>query len=161
LAFVELRGNIATRLQRVPDGGAVVVALAALERLGLVDVVSEILEPDVMLPQVGQGALAVRCRAGDQATIDALSEIDDTTLHRAVDAERAYLARLGGGCDAPVGALATAVGLTGPIELEALLGSNDGTHLLRRRLTGTDPLALGTEIADDLIDAAGRAGGPA
>ena len=158
LAFVELRGNIATRLQKVPAGGAVVVALAALERLGLLDAVSEVLEPDVMLPQVGQGALAVRSRADDVSTIDALSAIDDLAVHRAVDAERAYLARLGGGCDAPVGALATSTGPSGPIELEALLGSRDRLPVLRKTLTGTDPAALGTAIADHLLDAAARLG---
>jgi hydroxymethylbilane synthase len=158
LTFIDVRGNIATRLEKVPDGGAVVIAVAALERLGLLGVATEILDTGVMLPQVGQGALALRCRADDAETIAALATIDDVEVHRAVDAERAYLARLGGGCEAPVGALARAAGSHGMIELEALLASDDAAVVLRRRVTGTDPLAIGTRLADELA-AAVRSGG--
>ena len=106
LTFTGLRGNIATRLDRVPEGGTIVVAAAALHRLGLADRVTEILAVEVMLPQVGQGAIAVECRAGDAATLSALQLIDDADVRIAVTAERAFLARLGGGCDLPVGAYA-------------------------------------------------------
>ncbi len=105
LTFSGLRGNIGTRLEQVPDGGAVVVAAAALDRLGLLDRAAEILPTAVMLPQVGQGAIGVECRADDDGTRAALAAIDQPDAHTAVSAERAFLARLGSGCDLPVGAL--------------------------------------------------------
>lgn len=150
LGFRGLRGNIATRLERVPEGGAVVVACAALERLGWSARASEILPTSVMLPQVGQGALALRCREDDDATRRRLSVVDDAGTHRCLLAERAFLARLGGGCDAPVGALG-AVCADGSLLLEGLLASRDGHLVLRRRATGTDPGTLGRELADALV----------
>jgi hydroxymethylbilane synthase len=107
LAFHDLRGNIGTRLERVPPDGSVVVAVAALERLSLGSHAVEVLPVSVMLPQVGQGAIALRCRDDDERTVSVLEEIDDEAAHVALRAERAFLARLGGGCDAPVGAYAT------------------------------------------------------
>lgn len=107
LEFGELRGNIDTRLAKAADFDAVVVALAALDRLGRRSVVSEALSTEVMVPQVGQGALAVECRDGDAATMELLSAIDHPLSRRAVTAERLFLAELGGGCDSPVGAHAT------------------------------------------------------
>ena len=164
LGFSALRGNIATRLGRVPAGGAVVVALAALMRLGLTDAVAEVLPPALMLPQVGQGALALRCRAGDEATRARLALIDDAAAHRCLLAERAFLERLGGGCDAPVGALATIGDGGAPIHLEGLLAGRDGHVVLRRSAVGDDPLVLGRELATALIEQDGgallAAGGP-
>ena len=95
LTFTGLRGNIATRLDRVPEGGALVVASAALERLGLAGRAAEILPVAVMLPQVGQGAIGVECRAGDDDARAALEAVDDPDTRTEVTAERAYLARLG------------------------------------------------------------------
>ena len=119
LTFTGLRGNIGTRLDRVPDGGAVVVAAAALDRLGLLDRAAEILPTAVMLPQVGQGAIGVECRAGDEVTRARLASIDDAGAHLAVTAERAFLARLGGGCDLPVGALRRPPGRRHPADRRA------------------------------------------
>jgi hydroxymethylbilane synthase len=107
LAFVELRGNIGTRLERVPDGGAIVMAAIALERLQLAHHIAQRLPPEEMVPQVGQGALAVECRAGDRRTLALVNGIEHRPSRAAVDVERAYLAELGGGCDLPVGAHAT------------------------------------------------------
>ena len=107
LVFVELRGNIGTRLTKVPAGGAIVMAAVALERLRLADHIAEILEPEVMTPQVGQGALAVETRADDEATAALVAPIEHAPSRFAVDVERAFLAELGGGCDLPVGAHAT------------------------------------------------------
>ncbi|MGH9050488.1 MAG: hydroxymethylbilane synthase, partial [Acidimicrobiia bacterium] len=114
LTFGELRGNIPTRLEKAAEFDAIVVAAAALDRLGLADHIAERLPPAVMLPQVAQGALAVECRVEDQSTRDLLATIDDPGAHAAVAAERAYLDRLGGGCNLPVGALA-GVGADGTI----------------------------------------------
>ncbi len=149
LGFVGLRGNIATRLSRVPDGGAVVVAAAALARLGLTADAAEILPTSVLLPQVGQGALALRCREDDAATIARLAAVDDPDAHRCLLAERAFLAGLGGGCDAPVGALARIE--EGGLCLEGLLARRDGHFVLRARATGTAPEQLGARLADELV----------
>jgi hydroxymethylbilane synthase len=104
LRFVDLRGNIQTRLTKVPEGGAVVMAAAALQRLGLAAEITEILDPEVMVPQVAQGALAVECRDGDHELREVLAALEDVSSRAAVDAERAYLATFGAGCDLPVGA---------------------------------------------------------
>lgn len=151
LGFGELRGNIPTRLEKAGAFDAIVVAAAALERLGLADRIAERMDPAVVLPQVAQAALAVECRAGDDATRDLLSSIDDARLHAAVTAERAFLARLGGGCNLPCGALAE-TGDDGVLRLEALLGSLDGRISLRARVAGRDPEAVGVEAARRLID---------
>ena len=164
LTFTGLRGNIATRLDRVPDGGAAVIAAAALERLGLTDRAAEILTTAVMLPQVGQGAIGVECRAGDEAALAALARIDAPAVHAAVNAERAYLARLGGGCDLPVGAFAR----PGPVPVvdgpmvdglmvEGLVASLDGRVVLRSQVSGplADAADLGTALAEDLLAAGG------
>jgi hydroxymethylbilane synthase len=156
LTFTSLRGNIATRLERVPPGGAVVVAAAALARLGLRPAPAEALDPAVMLPQVGQGAIAVECREGDEVAAAALGAIDRPDAHRAVEAERAFLSRLGGGCDVPVGALATVEGSS--LRLSALIASGDGRVLLRDAAEaplGQGP-ALGTALAERLLAAGGE-----
>lgn len=153
LTFGELRGNIATRLGKAVDFDAVVVAAVALDRLGLEDRIAERLAPDALVPQVGQGAIAVECRADDDGTRAALAAIDDRDAHTAVAAERAFLARLGGGCDLPCGGHAT-VGPAG-ISLSVLLASLDGTRVLRAAATGTDPVAVGEDAARRLLDDAG------
>jgi hydroxymethylbilane synthase len=153
LRFAPLRGNIETRVAKAAEFDAVVVAFAALQRLDMADVAADILDPDVMLPQVAQGALAVECRDGDDATAEILAGIDDPALHRAVDAERAYLRHLGAGCDLACGALATF--RAGGLELQALLASLDGKTVLRARVSGADPAALGEEAGRDILEAQG------
>jgi hydroxymethylbilane synthase len=149
LCFGELRGNIPTRLEKAADFDAVVVAAAALDRLDLATD-AERLSPSTLLPQVGQGALAVECRADDDATHDALAAIDDAPAHAEVRAERAFLARLGGGCSLPCGALARVDGAT--VVLDALLASLDGHVVLRVRGEGDDPEALGAAVARQLLE---------
>ncbi|MCU0259547.1 MAG: hydroxymethylbilane synthase [Ilumatobacteraceae bacterium] len=105
LGFVELRGNIATRLERVPDGGAIVMAVAALEILGLTDRIAEVLDPAEHVPAIGQGCVAVECRTGDVESISALAAIDHPPTRAAVEVERSFLAAIGSGCTMPVGAL--------------------------------------------------------
>lgn len=150
LTFTGLRGNIATRVAKARPDQPVVVALAALRRLGLEDRADEVLEPALMLPQVAQGALAVECRADDGAMAARLAAIDDPLSHRAVTAERAFLACLGGGCDLPVGALAH-VEPGGAISIEGLLADADGRMVLRATRSGTDPVAVGEELAEHLL----------
>jgi hydroxymethylbilane synthase len=160
LAFEDLRGNIATRLAKVPPGGAVVVAVAALVRLGLLDdVASEVLTTDVMLPQVAQGALAVECRDDDGACAELLAQVEDPVSRRLVDAERAFLAAIGGSCDLPVAAHATVLETSSELRLEGLLASPDGKVLVRRSATGPlpGPGPLGKEVAELVLEAGGQA----
>jgi len=158
LTFAELRGNIATRLARAADYDAIVVAAAALVRLGLDDRADELLDPSVLLPQVGQGALAVECRTDDDDTLARVVAIDDRSIHAAVDAERAYLAELGGGCDLPCGALARVHrGSDGDeIAIEALLAATDGHVVLRATARAADPVVAGRAVAAELMDRGGR-----
>lgn len=104
LAFAELRGNIHTRLDKIPDGGAIVMAVAALEVLGLTDRIAEVLDTAEFVPAVGQGCVAAECRDGDRSTRAALRAIDHEATRLAVLVERAFLAELGSGCALPVGA---------------------------------------------------------
>ncbi len=154
LSFSGLRGNIDTRLAKAKEFDAIVMAAAALHRLDKDFEIGELLEPDVLVPQVAQGALAIECRAGDTDVLSALQAIEHRSSRLAVDAERAFLAQLGGGCDLPVGALAT-VGPDGELEMQGLIASYDGRIVLRRRVRGTDPAALGVELAAELLDGAG------
>lgn len=104
LRFAELRGNIATRLSKVPDGGAIVMALAALQVLGIEEQVAEVLDVAQMVPMVGQGCVAVECGADDVPTIELLAAVDHPGTRADVEVERAFLAELGAGCSMPVGA---------------------------------------------------------
>jgi len=157
LNLVELRGNIATRVAKSKERGidAVVVALTALERLGLDDEVAEILDPNVMIPQVGQGAFGVECRSDDGVAHEALQAVNDAAAERCVTAERAFLAELGAGCSVPVGAWATIDG--DGLLLHAMLASPDGHEILRATATGENGQELGTSIAARLRDELGGA----
>lgn len=150
LTFAELRGNVPTRIDKAREFDAVVVAVAALDRLGLAAHAAEVLEPSLMLPQVGQGALAVECRSDDDATIAHLAAIDNAAVRMPLEAERAFLAELGSGCDLPVGALAERRN-DRSIQLTALLASADGRIVLRATVEGPDPETVGRTAADDLV----------
>jgi hydroxymethylbilane synthase len=103
LQFVELRGNIDTRLSKIPDGGAIVMAVAALEILGMTDRIAERLDVDTFVPAVGQGCVAIECRDGDDETLRAVGAVDHAPTRHAVEVERAFLGQLGSGCSLPVG----------------------------------------------------------
>ena len=151
LVFAELRGNIATRLDKARQFDAVVMAAVALHRLGLEPEALDVLEPDLFVPQVGQGAIAVECRADDRALLEKLAAVEHEPSRRAVDAERAFLAELGGDCTLPAGAHATA-GVAGGVELTGLLASLDGATLIRDTRRGDDPETLGRTVARHLLD---------
>ena len=104
LQFVELRGNIQTRLRKIPDEGAIVMAVAALEILGLTELVAQELDPQVFVPAIGQGCVAIECRADAGDVGELLAAVDDAATRRAVETERVFLATLGAGCTLPVGA---------------------------------------------------------
>lgn len=117
LRFVELRGNIHTRLDKVPvvDGmqGAIVMAVAALEIVGLTERIAQVLPTESFVPSPGQGCVAVECRADDEWSLAACATVDHAMSRACVEAERSFLARLGSGCSLPVGAYADGGTLTG------------------------------------------------
>jgi hydroxymethylbilane synthase len=159
LQIGDLRGNVDTRLRKLHEGqyDAIVLAAAGLERLGLLPEISELLDPiNVMVPAVSQGILAVEARADDAATLALLAPLDDTQARAAATAERAFLARIGGGCQVPLGAYAQIDG--GRLTLTAMIGSRDG-RLVRSTCTGSagHPAALGSALADELLARGGRA----
>jgi hydroxymethylbilane synthase len=153
LTFVGLRGNMDTRIAAAAEHGAVVVALAALERLGRADEVAEVLDPGIVLPQAGQGTLAVECRADDAATRALLATIDHEPSHRTLLAERAFLEELGGDCDIPAGAFAEVE--DDGLRVRGVVASLDGHVVIRHTETGTDPAAAGRSVARFLLDDAG------
>ena len=131
------------------------VAAAALERLGIVNVISETLDETIFIPQVGQGAIALECRASDETTAETLMNLIDLNTSECVQAERSFLAELGGGCDLPVGAYATKTGEV--MTLTAVIATHDGSTIVRDEKTGTDPTQLGKDIADSLLNVKGGA----
>jgi len=157
LRVTDIRGNVETRISLVRNGScdAVLLARAGLARLGLLDVVTESLDPLQMLPAPGQGALAIECRADRPDLIEALTPLDDPDTRACVSAERALLAALEAGCTAPVGALAEVVeGEDGAeLFLRAFAGSPDASVELRRSSVGPlkDPERLGRELAAVLL----------
>lgn len=147
LAILPLRGNVDTRVRKARDGeyDGVVIAAAGVERLGLESAITEYLPFDVMLPAPGQGALAVQCRAGDQATRDLLAPLEDPYARVATDAERGFLRDVGGGCAAPVAALGTVTRDNRMLDLTGLVAALDGTQAVR--VTGACPLAEAPQLA--------------
>jgi hydroxymethylbilane synthase len=150
---VPIRGNADTRLGKIGAGevDAVVLAAAGLGRLGQLDLVSQVFEPDEMLPAPGQGALAVECRAADPELAELLATVNDPASRAAVTAERTVLAALEAGCSAPIGAYA--VGTSDHLQLEAAVIAIDGGQALRER-DGDVPAAaaqLGRRVADRLL----------
>ena len=159
LVFTDLRGNMARRVAVAESGevSAVVVAVAAMERLGWLGKVRDVLDPVDLLPQAGQGAIAVQCRADDSGTRALLAAIDHEPSHRAVRAERAVLATLGGSCVLPVGAFAEP-DATGPgLRVSGLLASGDGHTVIRLTRRGDDPEAAGAAVARALLEGGGAA----
>ena len=139
LSIEPLRGNIDTRLRKRGERGldAIVLAACGLDRLGLSEEIGHRFEPETMLPEAGQGALALQVRASDQHLVAAT---DDPETRERVEAERAVVAAVGGGCLAPVAAHHDGTTLTG------LVAAEDGTWIERR--TGDDPAELGAELVD-------------
>jgi hydroxymethylbilane synthase len=151
---------MARRVSRGEDGSvaAVVVAVAAMERLGWMDRLTDILDPLDVLPQAGQGAIAVQCRADDLATMALLSTIDDPPSHRAVRAERSVLAALGGSCTVPVAAWAEPTASEDPeLRVHGLVASGDGRVVVRMTRWGSDPEEVGAAVARALLVEGGGA----
>jgi hydroxymethylbilane synthase len=149
---VPVRGNAGTRLAKVSSGDldAVVLACAGLARIGQLDQVSEVFEPDQMLPAAGQGALAVECASTDPALAALIGAVDDPDSRAAVTAERAVLAGLQAGCHAPVGAYAM---VTRALRLTAVVAGADGAAAIAASAEGpaADAAGIGGQIARELL----------
>jgi len=153
LRVVDLRGNVDTRLRKAmtEEYDAVVLAAAGLLRLGYSDRITEYLSPKVMLPAAGQGALCVEIRTDDEATRTLISIVHDPLTDSAVTAERAFLARMGGGCQVPI----AAYGIVNDDELwlRGMVASPDGSRLLRHELRGSwiEPVPLAQALAEEML----------
>jgi len=160
LSFTEIRGNMERRVSRGEDGSvtAVVVAVAAMERLGWTARLTDILDPHDMLPQAGQGCIAVQCRSDDAVTREVLSTIDHGPSHLALRAERSVLAGLGGSCTVPVGAWARLADHAAALRVEGLVASGDGRIVVRMTRSGDDPEAVGAAVARALLVDGGGSG---
>ncbi|MCD5323752.1 MULTISPECIES: hydroxymethylbilane synthase [Pontibacillus] len=151
LQIKSIRGNIDTRLRKLKeeDFDAIVLATAGLKRMGWSDdVITEYLEPDVCVPAVGQGALAIECREDDQEIRDLMDQLNHAYTHRTVMAERTFLDLLNGGCQVPIGGYAYLEG--DDIILTAMVGTPDGETILKEEVRGQDPYEVGREAADKI-----------
>jgi len=152
LHCVPIRGNAGTRLGKVAEGelDGVVLAYAGLARIGRGHAVTQVFEPDEMLPAPGQGALAVECRDGEPELAALLAAVTDEASVAAVTAERSLLEALAAGCSAPVGAYAEG---TEPLRMRAAVMSTDGTRVLRAHgsASGADARRLGRDLAAELL----------
>lgn len=151
-----IRGNINTRLRKLEEEGfdAIILATAGLKRMGWESRISELLSVETCIPAVGQGALALQCREDDALLRELISLYNDEHTELTVTAERSFLHRLNGGCQIPIGAYAELVNDNGDkptIKLIGMVGSADGSTLLKTERQGDDPQQLGLEVAEQLI----------
>jgi hydroxymethylbilane synthase len=157
LVVEDLRGNLDTRLNQVKTGryDAAILAYAGLKRLSLDDQVTQVLDAPDWLPAVGQGALAVITRGDDRSTRGLVAQLDDPHTRAATIAERALLATLEGGCQIPIGALAT---VDSELTLHAFVASVDGKQFVRGKRTGAPAAAatVGRELAAELLNQGAR-----
>lgn len=157
LRALDIRGNVDTRLRRLDEGAydAIIVAMAGLARLGLERRACEVFEPEVLTPAVGQGALAVEARGSDDVALEALRPLDHEPTRVCVEAERAFLRRLGAGCRFPAGAHATLD--RGALRLLGALAERPGAPVVRSELRGApgDAERLGAALAEELAARAG------
>ncbi|XEC93202.1 hydroxymethylbilane synthase [Paenibacillus tarimensis] len=148
LQLEPIRGNIDSRIRKLDTEGfdAIVLASAGLTRMGWQDKVSVYLPVEHCVPAVGQGALGIECRESDTEIRQLLALYNDPVSERAVAAERSFLGSLNGGCQVPIGAYAT-VDSHGNITLTGIVGTPDGVSLLKEIREGTEPIALGQDVA--------------
>ncbi len=153
-----IRGNVQTRLKKMEEQGldAVILASAGLSRLGLSDLITERIPVQTLLPAVGQGALGLECRADDQDTRRLVLGISDASAAVAVEAERAFLARLEGGCQVPIAGYAVLEG--SDVVFSGLVASLDGKEIVRGqgRVKIEQAADLGRQVAEEVLDRGGR-----
>jgi hydroxymethylbilane synthase len=154
LNLVPLRGNLETRLKKLETEGldAIILAAAGLIRLGWSDRITEIIPPEILLPAMGQGAVGIETRKNDVDNQILLADMDDEETHYALDAERALVSQLEGGCNVPIGSFATLNG--DQITLKGLVASLDGKTIYKKELTDlkTNAVSLGRKMGNELIE---------
>ena len=154
LQVMEMHGNVDTRLRKL-DGGsydAIILASAGLTRLGLNKRVTEFLSTKIMLPAIGQGAIAIEAREDDHETVELVSRLEDESTRRAVEAERAFARKLGANCKTPIAAYAKVDGDT--LVIDGMVSTADGRMLIRTQLTASkiEPEKAGEELAESLLE---------
>ncbi|HKI35184.1 MAG TPA: hydroxymethylbilane synthase [Gemmataceae bacterium] len=153
LKLIDIRGNVETRLRKLHETGidATLLAEAGLVRLGLATAITEVLDPDWMLPAVGQGALGLECRADDRETLGLVERLNHLPTRRAVLAEREMLRALGGGCQVPMGAVCRIAGDV--LVLRGAVVRANGTQRVEAELSGLadDPEGIGRRVAGELL----------
>lgn len=158
LQIMDLRGNVDTRLRKLDEGlyDAIILAAAGLERLGHGDRITALIPPDVCLPAVGQGALAIEARTADDEVRSMLEFLNDLPTKQSTDAERAFLGLLEGGCQVPIGVHADVAGEQ--IKIEAIIAALDGSTVLRDTITGKveNAVALGQQLGKKMLAAGGQ-----
>jgi hydroxymethylbilane synthase len=157
LLIETLRGNVDTRLRKLDEGrhDAIVLAAAGLRRLGWEDRIRELIPPEVMCPAAGQGALAIETRDDGGDAFCLMRKLDDGSARASVEAERALLTALGGGCQVPIGAHARVH--HDVIRLIAMVASPDGSRLIRGEAMGMEPAQVGAELGEKLLAQGARA----
>jgi len=154
LEIENIRGNLDTRLRKLDEGryDAIVLACAGLRRLGWANRITELLDPEVMCPAVGQGALAVETREDGGEAEKLCERLEHRETRIAVTAERSVLAALGGGCQVPIGAYATVTD-SGLVQLRAIIVSPDGTQIIRKQAIGpvAEAAAIGRSLGEELL----------
>jgi hydroxymethylbilane synthase len=153
LEVQDVHGNVDTRLRKLEGGNydAIVLAAAGLLRLGLEKRITEFLPTKIMLPAIGQGALAIEARTGDTETLKVISLIEDKSTRRAVEAERGFARKLGANCRTPIAAYARVQ--DGRLAIEGMVSSGDGRMLLRSQLISEnpEPETVGEQLAESLL----------
>jgi len=151
---VPLRGNLDTRLKKLVSGdlNAIIVALAGVKRLGLENMITEIIPIELIIPAIGQGALGIEIRIGDEEIEKEIQFLNDEESFISISAERAFLKRLGGGCQVPIAAFGRIEGDS--LRLDAMIGSTDGRIILKKHLKGNPKRAesLGIELAEKFLE---------
>ncbi len=159
LTIVDIRGNLRTRFEKLSESAwdGMLLAKAGVTRLGREASISEVLEPDMILPAVGQGALAIETRGDDEFVRSIVHELDHAPTHQAAAGERALLRRLEGGCQIPIGTYSRIEG--GRFTLDAMIGSLDGARIFKDSLEGDadDAEAVGIALAERLLHMGGGA----
>ncbi len=154
LEMVPMRGNLETRLRKLESEGldAIILAAAGLIRLGLADRITEYIEPEIMLPGGGQGAVGIESRKEDIGVMQRIFPLDHEESHTALEAERGFLTRLEGGCQVPIGVYATIEGDS--LYLRGLVGSLDGKQIIKAEKRGStkDPERIGMELAGEILE---------
>lgn len=156
LQIFPLRGNIDTRIKKLNSEGldAIILAAAGLRRMGWADKITEVISPDIILPAMGQGAVGIEARKRDYDVLAAILDLDHEPTHLALDAERAFVGKLEGGCQVPIGAYATLDNESDELTLKGLVASLDGTIIYQKekKRTSVEAKKLGREMGDDLLN---------